>query len=74
MMCGWRASTSMQLCDVPMVTVWHCSCMRPGHCLPQGAVGEGVDSLPMMGMEEAAMECTASLERKGGIAAVALLH
>ena len=29
-----------------------------------GAVGEGVGSLPRMGVEEVAVECTANLERK----------
>jgi len=32
----------------------------------RGAVGEGVDSLPTMGVEEVAVVCTANLERKCG--------
>jgi len=33
-----------------------------------GAVGEGVDSLPMMGVEEAAMECTRRPTSRGDAA------
>jgi len=35
-----------------------------------GAVGEGVDSLSTMGVEEAAVECTANLERRCSKAAI----
>ena len=35
-----------------------------------GVVGEGIDSLSMMGMEEAAVECTANLERRCSKAAI----
>jgi len=38
-----------------------------------GAVGAGVGSLPAMGVEEVAVECTANLERKCGRAAACIV-
>jgi len=39
----------------------------------RGAVGEGVGSLPTMGVEEVAVVCTANLERKCGRAAACVV-